>query len=212
MNRREKVLNEVLEKKAVAVVRLDSDKNVSGMAQALAQGGISLLEITLTTPNALGIISQLKSEFGDEVTVGAGSVLNREDAEKAIKAGAEYVVSPVFLEEIINEAHKNDVPAMVGAFTPTEILLAHRAGADIVKVFPADTLGQAFFKGVLAPMPFLKLMPTGGVNLDNGGEWLKAGACAVGVGSALINKIAIENGEFGLIADNARRVVNALTK
>ncbi|GJQ62377.1 MAG: 2-dehydro-3-deoxy-phosphogluconate aldolase [Melioribacteraceae bacterium] len=212
MSKREQILQEVLDKKAVAVVRLNSSKNYKGMAEALIEGGISLLEITLTTPDALEIIANLKKEFGDKITVGVGSVLGSDDAKKSIEAGAEFVVSPVFLAEIIKESHNHDVPAMVGAFTPTEILAAHRAGADIVKVFPADTLGQAFFKGVLAPMPFLKLMPTGGVNLNNGGEWIRAGACAVGVGSALIDKTAIENGEFGLIKDNARRVINSLNK
>lgn len=210
MKNGKEILNEVLQEKAVAVVRLDSDKNVFGMAEALAEGGITILEITLTTPNALEIISKLREKYNDDIIVGVGSVLGEKDTIRSVDAGAQFVVSPIMKPEIISESLKREIPAMVGAFTPTEIYTAFELGADIVKVFPADVLGMSFFKGVLAPMPHLKLMPTGGVNLDNPGEWIKAGACAVGIGSALINKTAIENGEFGLIRDNARRVIRSL--
>jgi len=210
MKNGKEILNDVLQKKAVAVVRLDSEKNVFGMAEALAEGGITILEITLTTPNALEIISSLRKKYNDDIIVGVGSVLGERDTMRSADAGAQFIVSPIMKPEIISESIKREIPAMVGAFTPTEIYTAFELGASVVKVFPADVLGMGFFKGVLAPMPHLKLMPTGGVNLDNPGEWIKAGACAVGIGSALINKTAIENGEFGLIRDNARRVIRSL--
>ena len=131
-------------------------------------------------------------------------------AEDAIKAGAKYVVSPVFKKEIIDMAHKYDVPVMPGCFTPTEIQTAYEYGADIVKVFPADVLGMAFFKGILAPMPHLKLMPTGGVTLTNAGDWLKAGACAVGLGSALLDKEAVKTENYGKLTDNAKQIMNSI--
>ena len=131
-------------------------------------------------------------------------IIDAETARRAVEAGAQYVVSPVFKREIIDEAHRLGVPAMPGCFTPTEILAATEAGADTVKVFPADVLGMPFFKGVLAPMPHLKLMPTGGVSLTNAGDWVRAGAVAVGVGSALLDKQAISEGDFAVLTENAR--------
>lgn len=196
--------------KAVAVVRLNSDKNINGLAEALISGGIPIIEITLTTPNAVEIISQLSKEFGNEIVVGAGSVLNAEAVERTINAGARYIVSPVMKHEIITKAKLLKTPVMIGAFTPTEIQTAHELGADMIKVFPADILGMKFFKSVLAPMPHLKLMPTGGVNLDNAGEWLAAGARAVGVGSALVNSNDVESGEFTKIKSNALRVIQSI--
>jgi 2-dehydro-3-deoxyphosphogluconate aldolase/(4S)-4-hydroxy-2-oxoglutarate aldolase len=119
-------------------------------------------------------------------------------------------VSPIFKKEIIEVAHKNGVPALPGCFTPTEIQTAFEAGADIIKIFPADVLGMAFFKGILAPMPQLKLMPTGGVTLTNAGDWINAGACAVGVGTALLDKKAIENENYNLLTDNARLIMSSI--
>ena len=140
------------------------------VAEAIAEGGVTAIEVTMTTPNALAVIEDVSRQLGDAVVVGVGSVLDAETTRRAVDAGARYVVSPVFKREIVDEAHRLGVPAMPGCFTPTEILAATEAGADIVKVFPADVLGMAFFKGVLAPMPHLKLMPTGGVSLTNAGR------------------------------------------
>jgi len=142
--------------------------------------------------------------FGDAVTVGVGSVLDAETARRAVAAGARYVVSPVFKPEIVAEAHRLDVPVMPGCFTPTEILTATEAGADVVKVFPADVFGPTFFKAVLAPMPHLRMMPTGGVSLTNAGDWIRAGAVAVGVGSALLDKQAIADGDWATLTQKAR--------
>jgi 2-dehydro-3-deoxyphosphogluconate aldolase/(4S)-4-hydroxy-2-oxoglutarate aldolase len=133
-----------------------------------------------------------------------GSVLNPETAQKAIDAGARYVVSPIFKPEIVEKAHMNDVPAFPGAFTPTEIQTAFECGADIVKVFPADVVGMAFFKAIKAPMPHLKIMPTGGVTLTNVADWIRSGACAVGVGGALLDKKAVDNGNYDVLTANAK--------
>lgn len=201
---RDQILQSVLASGAVAVVRMADAGRLVRVAEAIAEGGVTAIEITMTTPNALAVIEDVARDLGDSVTVGVGSVLDAETARRAVDAGARYVVSPVFKPEIIDESHRLGVPAMPGCFTPTEILAATEAGADTVKVFPADVLGIPFFKGVLAPMPHLRLMPTGGVSLTNAGDWLRAGAVAVGVGSALLDKQALADGDFATLTQNAR--------
>jgi 2-dehydro-3-deoxyphosphogluconate aldolase/(4S)-4-hydroxy-2-oxoglutarate aldolase len=209
---REKILESILQRKAVAVLRIKEPEKLKKVIEAIAEGGITVAEITMTVPNAIELIEKMSEELDENIIVGVGSVLNAETAEAAIKAGAKYVVSPVFKKEIIDKAHQMDVPAMPGCFTPTEIQTAYEAGADIIKVFPADVLGMKFFKGILAPMPHLKLMPTGGVNLTNAGEWLNAGACAVGIGSALLDKEAIKNENYSVLTENARLVVKSINE
>lgn len=212
LNERQTITDRVLALGAVAVVRLDDAANAVKAVEAIHAGGVSAIEVTLTVPGALGVIEELTRRLGEEVVVGVGSVLKAEDARRAVEAGASYVVSPVFRREVVEEAHRQGIPAMPGAFTPTEILDAHEAGADVVKVFPADTLGTAFFKGVLAPMPFLKLMPTGGVTPDNVGEWLRAGAVAVGLGSALVDPKLVAAGDWGALTGRARRVAEGVAQ
>lgn len=201
---RPEILDSVLACGAVAVVRMADSGRLVRLAEAIAEGGVTAIEITMTTPNALAVIEETGRQLGDAVTVGVGSVLDAETARRAVDAGARYVVSPVFKPEIVEEAHRLGVPAMPGCFTPTEILTATEAGADVVKVFPADVVGPAFFKGVRAPMPHLKMMPTGGVSLTNAGDWIRAGAVAVGVGSALLDKQAIADGDWATLTQNAR--------
>ena len=150
----------------------------------------------------------LNNEYGNQLLVGVGSVLNKKMAQNSISAGAKYVVSPIFDNGIIELAHNYNIPAMPGCFTPTEIYNAHERGADIIKVFPADVTGMKFFKAVKAPIPFLKLMPTGGVNLTNANEWINAGACAVGIGSALLDKEAISNKNFAKLPKNAKLLMD----
>lgn len=200
---KQETLNKLFETKAVAVIRLADPAKMIKVAEAIFEGGVSAIEITMTVPNAIKVIEETSKSVGGRMLIGVGSVLDAETAQRAIDAGARYVVSPIFKKEIIYTAQKNDVAAIPGCFTPTEILTASEAGADIIKVFPADVLGMAFFKGVLAPMPHLKLMPTGGVSLTNAGEWLKAGACAVGIGSALLDKKAIDAEDYGKLTENA---------
>ena len=209
---RDEIVKSLINCGAVAVIRLSDSSKMIKVAEALYKGGVSGIEITMTVPDAIKVIEEASKSIGDYMNVGVGSVLNAETAQKAIDAGAKYVVSPVFKKEIIDTAHKNGIPAMPGAFTPTEIQNAYEAGADIVKVFPADVVGMAFFKGVLAPMPHLKLMPTGGVSLTNAGDWLKAGACAVGVGSALLDKKAIADGNYEVLTRNAKLLKENIDK
>ena len=197
---------------AVAVVRLTDAERGMQIVEAIHKGGVSAIEITMTVPNALEMIEQVAREMADEVIIGVGSVTDREGARRAIEAGARYVVAPIFKREIVEEAHKHGAPAMPGAFSPTEIQLAYEAGADVIKVFPADVVGMKFFKAVRAPLPHLKLMPTGGVSLTNAGDWLRHGAVAVGVGSALLDKKAIAEGDYARLTENARTLVQSIAE
>jgi len=202
--RRSEVLDRILASCVVAVVRMSDSKKLIRIVEAIREGGVTAIEITMTTPNAIAVIEEVSTSMGDAIELGVGSVLDVEQGRRAIEAGARYIVSPIFKSEIINLAHEHGLPVMPGAFSPTEIQAATEAGADIVKVFPADIVGMPFFKAVLAPMPHLKLMPTGGVSLTNAGDWIRMGAVAVGVGSALLDKQAIAEGEFAVLTENAR--------
>ena len=191
----------------VAVIRLRDPGKLRAVVDALAEGGVRVLEVTMTVPGAIDLIRQLAPSLPQGFLLGAGTVTDADTARAVIDAGATFVVGPVFRRDVIAMCHERDVPALPGCFSPTEILDAHEAGADIVKVFPATMLGPQFIRDVRAPMPQLKLMPTGGVTLDNAGDWIRAGAVAVGVGSALVDAAAIASGQFGVIAANARRVL-----
>jgi len=207
---RDNILQEILNRKAVAVLRIKEEDKLQQVIEAIYAGGISVAEITMTVPNAIKLIGRMREKLDENIIIGVGSVLNSKTAEEAITAGARYVVSPVFKKDIVETAHKNDVPAMPGCFTPTEIYTAFETGADIVKVFPADVIGIDFFKAILAPLPYLKLMPTGGVSLTNAGDWLKAGACAVGIGSALLDSKAIHENNYSKLTDNARTIMKSI--
>ncbi|MBU1098921.1 MAG: bifunctional 4-hydroxy-2-oxoglutarate aldolase/2-dehydro-3-deoxy-phosphogluconate aldolase [Bacteroidetes bacterium] len=207
---RDEILKTILDNGAVAVVRIDDDSKMEKVARALCDGGVNILEVTMTVPNAIGAIRELTKLNIPDLLVGVGSVTNKTMVEEAIEAGAQFIVSPVTKDEIIRTAHAHGKPVMPGAFTPTEIFRAYEIGADVVKVFPADILGMSFFKSVKAPMPFLNIMPTGGVTLDNAGEWLSAGACAVGVGSALVDKKLINDNNYTELTKNADRLMNSI--
>jgi 2-dehydro-3-deoxyphosphogluconate aldolase/(4S)-4-hydroxy-2-oxoglutarate aldolase len=206
MTSREAIVEQVVDEGIVAVIRVTEPSKLPSVIEAIAAGGVRGIEITLTVPGAIEQIAMAKKAFGDDILLGVGSVLDRKNTVAAIEAGARFVVSPIFRDEIVAAAHELDVPAFPGAFTPTEIATAVRAGADIVKVFPADIVGMPFFKAVRAPLPGLKLMPTGGVSLTNAGDWLAAGACAVGIGSALVTKQAVAESDFAQLRKNAETV------
>jgi 2-dehydro-3-deoxyphosphogluconate aldolase/(4S)-4-hydroxy-2-oxoglutarate aldolase len=191
----------------VAVIRLKDPAKLRAVVDALAEGGVRALEVTMTVPGAVDLIRSLAPTMPAGFLLGAGTITDAEMAKAVIDAGARYVVSPVFRRAVISACHERDVPVMPGCFSPTEILDAHDAGADIIKVFPATMLGPQFLKDVRAPLPQVKLMPTGGVTLDNAGDWIRAGAVAVGVGSALVDAKAIDAGRFEVIAANARKVI-----
>lgn len=206
------ILHRVIELGAVAVIRADNPAKLPYIIEAIHKGGVSAIEITMTVPRALHLIEETARTMGDEIILGVGSVLDAETTRLAINAGARYVVCPVYKPSIIQMGHRYDAPVMPGCFTPTEILEAHEAGADIVKVFPANILGMKFFKAIKAPMPHLQLMPTGGVSLTNAGEWLAAGASAVGIGSALLDKAAIAEERYEQLTENAKTLVASIAE
>lgn len=189
----------------VAVVRAQSSEQLIDVAHALADGGCVAVEITMTTPNALKVIEQVSNQLGDAVVTGVGSVLDAETARAAILSGAEFVVGPVLNTAVIEMSHRYDKPCVPGAFTPTEIITAWTAGADVVKVFPAGTGGPKYFKDVKGPLPQVKLTPTGGVTLDTAADFIKAGAEFLGVGSAMVTKDALAKGDMDTIRDLAKQ-------
>lgn len=199
------------DKGVVAVVRAASGAQLVDVAKALLAGGVECVEITMTTPNALQVIRDCRSAV-PQAMVGVGSVLDADVACQAIEAGAQFVVSPIFDPQIISAAHAADLPVVPGAMTPTEIHNATRTGADIVKVFPGGQFGPRYFRDLLAPMPHLKLSPTGGVNLQTAAEWIAAGAVTLGIGSALVTRSALASGKLDEIRDLARQYVNIVAE
>lgn len=194
----------------VAVIRLKDASTLGAVVDALAAGGVRALEVTMTVPGAIELIREIAPSLPPDAVLGAGTVLDAETAQAAIEAGARYVVSPVFREEVLRVCHRFDVAALPGCFTPTEVLGAWEAGADIVKVFPATALGPGYLRDLRGPFPQLRLMPTGGVSLANAGEWIRAGAVAIGVGTALVDAEAVAARRFGEITERARRFVAAV--
>ena len=198
----------------VPVVRLPDLAKAVDLAQALLEGGVTAVELTMTSPGALEALSQLRERVasftGGAGVLGMGSVLNEEMAAAAIDRGAQFVVAPTLDLPTVSCCVERNVPVMPGAFTPTEIQTAWLAGAAVVKVFPATRLGPDYFKDVLAPLPHLRLMPTGGVGLKNAGEFIRAGAAAVGVGSALVRKDWVADGNWPALTEQARRFVEAV--
>jgi 2-dehydro-3-deoxyphosphogluconate aldolase/(4S)-4-hydroxy-2-oxoglutarate aldolase len=191
----------------VAVIRLKDAGALRGTIDALAAGGVRALEVTMTVPGAVELIAEIAPQLPAGFLVGAGTVLDAPTAKRVIAAGAQFVVSPVFSRQVIDECHDADIAVMPGCFSPTEIYEAWTVGADVVKVFPATALGPTFFKDIRAPLPQLKLMPTGGVSIENAGDWIRAGAVAIGIGSALLDARAIADRRFDVITSGAQRLV-----
>jgi 2-dehydro-3-deoxyphosphogluconate aldolase/(4S)-4-hydroxy-2-oxoglutarate aldolase len=204
---RDAVVRAIQDLGVVAVIRMRDAGKLRAVVDAIAEGGVRAIEVTMTVPGAIGLIATLASSLPPEILLGAGTVIDAETARAVIDAGARFVVSPVLRPEVIVTCHERGVAVAPGCFSPTEILDAHERGADLVKVFPATALGPSYIKDVRAPMPQLKLMPTGGVTLDNAGDWIRAGAVAVGVGSALVDTRAIDEGRLDVLTGNARRIV-----
>jgi len=202
---RESDLQRVVECGIVAVVRFADPGPLVEVVKALAEGGVTVAEVTFTVPNALDVIREAKRQLGDRVLLGAGTVLDPETARAAFLAGAEFLVSPCVNLDVIRMARRYDKLVMPGAFTPTEIVAAWEAGADIVKVFPADIVGPPFFKALRGPLPQVKLMPTGGVDVNTAVEFLKAGAVCLGVGGQLVEPQAVANRDFARITTLAKQ-------
>ncbi|MGD6819179.1 bifunctional 4-hydroxy-2-oxoglutarate aldolase/2-dehydro-3-deoxy-phosphogluconate aldolase [Metabacillus sp. 113a] len=179
--------NTIQQSGVVAVIRGANPETIIPIARALKEGGVTAMEITMENPKAIKVIERLNGEFHDEVLVGAGTVLDPESARTAIMAGAKFIFSPTINPETIRMAKRYGVISVPGAMTPTEILAAYEAGADLVKVFPANVLGPDYLKAVAGPLPHIPLMPTGGIGLDNAEAFMRAGAAAVGAGSTLVD-------------------------
>lgn len=205
------ILNRLLESKIVAIVRLDDGEDLLNVAEALLNGGVSVIEFTMTTPGALDMISATAEQFGDDILIGAGTILDPETARAAILAGSEFIVTPTLNLDTIKLCRRYGKPIMPGALTPTEILTAWEAGGDIIKVFPAGQLGgPSYLKAILAPLPQIRVAPTGGVNAENAADYLAAGAVGVGVGGNLVSKSAVQSKNWSVITDEAKRLVEAV--
>lgn len=204
---KESHLRHVLDCGIVAVVRSADGAQLVEACRALADGGITVVEITMTVPDALAVIGQVRRTLGNRLLLGAGTVLDPETARAALLAGAEFLVAPTVNVDVIRLCQRYDKLVVPGAFTPTEILTAWEAGADIVKVFPADVVGPAFFKALRGPLPQVRLMPTGGVDLTTAADFFKAGACCLGIGSQLVEPKAVAARDFDRIRVLARQYV-----
>lgn len=194
----------------VAIVRLADYSAAVDVAKALLQGGISVVEFTYTNPRAGQAIEYVKASLGGDVFAGAGTVLDAETARAAILQGADFVVTPTVLTETIRLCRRYSVPTVIGALSPTEILTAWESGATFVKVFPAGAVGPTYLKDVAGPLPHIPLIPTGGVNVDNAGAFIAAGARAVAVGGNLVDRETVENARWGVLTSRAEAFVKAI--
>ncbi len=211
MDKRE--MMELIQKTGViAIMRAKSSDQLLAAADAIKAGGVQAIEVTMTTPGALDVIRQATERYGADVLFGAGSILDPESARAAILAGAQFVVCPTLNLKTIEICHRYSIPVVPGAYTPTEILTAWEAGADMVKVFPASVGGPDYFKAIKGPLPQVKLVPVGGVELENTADFIRAGADAVGVGSALVSQKLLDAGDFATLTERARRFCQEVAK
>jgi 2-dehydro-3-deoxyphosphogluconate aldolase/(4S)-4-hydroxy-2-oxoglutarate aldolase len=206
---RERTLGRIRALGLVPVVRAQSAEEAIQAIDAIRAGGIDVLEITMTVPHAVPLIAQVARTLGQEAVVGAGTVLDAETARAVILAGAQFVVTPTLKAETIACCKRYGIPVFPGALTPTEVLSAWEAGADMVKVFPCSALGGAsYIKALKAPLPQVDLVPTGGVNLETAAVFIKAGSAALGVGADLVDLKALREGKAGLVTERARKLVS----
>jgi 2-dehydro-3-deoxyphosphogluconate aldolase / (4S)-4-hydroxy-2-oxoglutarate aldolase len=195
----------------IPVVRAESADLAMRAVAAIQAGGVDVLEVTMTVPGALEVIAQLSAAFGSEAIIGAGTVLDPDIAGKCIQAGAQFIVSPALNEETIAFCRSEEVAVFPGALTPTEVLCAWNAGADAVKIFPAGAVGGAsYLKALKAPLPQVELVPTGGVSLKTAGDFIRAGAMALGVGADLVDTKALREGNDQLVTERARQFLDAV--
>lgn len=194
----------------VAIMRAKSSDQLIAAADAIRQGGVKVIEVTMTTPGALDVIKEAVRRYGDEVLFGAGSVLDTETARAAMLAGAGFIVSPTLKLPVIEMCSRYGIPVMPGCFTPTEMLAAWEAGADMVKLFPAEIGGPAMVKAILAPLPQLKIVPVGGVDITTAADFIRASAAALGVGSSLVNQKLLDAGDMGELTRRAAAFIEAV--
>jgi 2-dehydro-3-deoxyphosphogluconate aldolase/(4S)-4-hydroxy-2-oxoglutarate aldolase len=206
------IIERMLHPGVIAVIRADSSGQLLDVAAALETGGVTCMEVTMTTPNALKVIEQVAERMGNRVCIGVGTVLDAETARVALLAGAQYVVTPVMKPEIIHMCNRYSRPIICGAYTPTEALTAHESGADFIKIFPADGLGPNYIKALKAPLPQLEIIPTGGVDVHTAGDFIKAGCAAVAAGSSLVSKEILKTSDWAKLTETARAFVVAVAK
>ena len=207
---KDKTLSRIVDSGVVAVLRAPSGELLADVAEALAAGGVEAIEVTFTVPGAHRVIEHVADRMGDRILLGAGTVLDSETARVALLAGAEFIVAPTVNLEVIRLCQRYDKVVMPGALTPTEVLTAWESGADIVKVFPSDLTGPGYLKALHGPLPQVLLMPTGGVNLETAADFLRAGACALGIGGALVEKKAVAAGDMQRIQSLAQQYVEII--
>ncbi|GAA0486252.1 bifunctional 4-hydroxy-2-oxoglutarate aldolase/2-dehydro-3-deoxy-phosphogluconate aldolase [Salinibacillus aidingensis] len=205
-------LNRLLTSGIVAVIRKVDPEKVPPLVQAFVDGGVSGIEITMDSDNSSAMIRELKQVHGNKILIGAGTVLNKEQAKEAIEAGSDFIFAPILDRETIEYTKNQGILMIPGVFTPTEIHQAYQWGADMVKVFPATVVGPQFFKDVKGPISQVPMMPTGGVNLDNLGAFIHAGAVAAGIGGSLVNKTLIEQGDWKALQNLAERYVEKVAQ
>ena len=210
MSEREKIVSGIEAEGLVAIVRVRRPELALPLAKALVAGGIRAVELTMSIPNALEAVRTIDRELGDKILLGVGTVIDDDTCRAAIDAGAKYIISPITRLSLVAAAHALDRPVMLGAYTPTEAQAAHEAGSDFVKIFPADTLGPSYIKSLLAPLPHLRIVPTGGVNLDTMEAYLAAGSAALGTGSALLKKEIIAGENWGELERLAKRFADRM--
>jgi len=211
--KKEKILGAIIEIGIVPVVRTNSAESAIQAIEAIYNGGIRAAEITMTVPGAIKALEKVADRFGDKIVLGAGTVLDPETARICMLAGAEFFVTPALDVATIQMAQKYSKPIMPGALTPTEVLTAWKSGADIVKVFPAGNVGgPKYIKALKGPFPQIEMIPTGGVNLETAGEFLKAGACAVAVGGELVDAKTIKEGKYNIFEERAKQYLAVVQK
>jgi len=211
MNKVQK-LNIIRETGVIAIMRAQSSDQLITAADAIKKGGVSVIEVTMTTPGALGVIAEAKERYGSDVIFGAGSVLDTETGRAAILAGADFVVSPTLNLELIKLCNRYGIPVTPGCYSPTEIITAWEAGADFIKLFPASFGGPDLVKAILAPLPQVQIIPVGGVNLNTAADFIRKGAVALGVGSSLVNQKLLDAGDLDELTRRAAAFIEQVKK
>ena len=210
LNKREHLLSRIIDSGIVAVIRISETDKLLRVIDAIHDGGVRCLEITMTVPHAVEMIQEVSARKSDDFILGAGTVCDMKTAQRVMDAGADFVVSPVLIPALIDIVHKDHKVVMPGGYSPTEIFNAWQSGADIVKIFPATVGGPSFIKAVKAPLPEIRMMPTGGVSLANAADFIKAGCCCIGVGTSLLDREAIKEEDYSLLTQNAEKFIDVV--
>ena len=210
--KKSEILRIIRETGVIAIMRAQSSGQLITAADAIKAGGVSVIEVTMTTPGALGVVETAKARYGEDVLFGAGSVLDPETGRAAIMAGADFIVAPTLNLDLIALCNRYSIPVMPGCYTPTEALTAWEAGSDMIKLFPASVGGADYLKAILAPLPHLEIVPVGGVNLDTAAEFIRKGAAALGVGSSLVNQKLLDANDLDELTRRAKAFIAEVHK